>query len=64
MQQSQFPAGGFLRLDQVLQLYPVSKSQWWHGVKTGIYPASIKLSPKVTVWRSSDIYKLIEEAGK
>jgi prophage regulatory protein len=64
MQDHQFPNGGLLRLEQVLQLYPVSKSQWWHGVKTGIYPASIKLSPKVTAWRASDIRKLIDEAGK
>jgi prophage regulatory protein len=64
MQQNQFMEGGFLRLEQVLQLFPVSKSQWWHGVKTGLYPASVKLSPRITVWRASDIRKLIEEAGK
>ena len=47
------------RLPTVLAHVPVSKSEWWHGIKTGRYPAGIKLSPRVTAWRSSDIRSLI-----
>ena len=47
------------RLPTVLAHFPVSKSEWWHGIKTGRYPAGIKLSPRITAWRSSDIRSLI-----
>ena len=47
------------RLPTVLAHVPVSKSEWWRGIKTGRYPAGIKLSPRVTAWRSSDIRSLI-----
>jgi prophage regulatory protein len=47
-----------LRLPEVLERIPVSKSTWWSGVKKGIFPKSIKLSPRVTVWREEDIDSL------
>jgi predicted DNA-binding transcriptional regulator AlpA len=37
----------------------VSKSTWWAGVKSGRYPASVKLGPRITAWRVEDIRKLI-----
>ena len=52
--------GGLLRVDQVLQFIPVSRSNWWAGVKSGRYPKPIKLSERVTCWRSSDIRALID----
>ena len=55
------PITGFLRLPDVLKLYPVSKSTWWAGVKDGRYPKPIKLGPKITAWRSQDIINLIEQ---
>ncbi|MDY0326448.1 MAG: AlpA family phage regulatory protein [Candidatus Cloacimonadaceae bacterium] len=48
-----------LRLKQVLQRIPVSKSHWWAGCKSGKYPKPLKLSERITVWRKSDIDKLI-----
>ena len=51
---------GLLRLPQVLELFPVSKSTWWAGVKAGRYPAPVKPSRRTTAWRHSDILKLIE----
>ena len=42
----------------------ISRSGWWKGVKDGKYPPGIKLSPRVTVWKSSDIDSLIESLGK
>lgn len=56
------PANGLLRLPQVLDLYPVSRSGWWAGVKSGKYPAPVKLGPRTTAWRASDIKALIEAA--
>lgn len=48
-----------LRLPQVLQRVPVSRASWWNGVRDGRYPAAVKLSPRVTCWRKSDIDRLI-----
>ncbi len=64
------PATGFLRLAQIIgdpladppipAIIPVGKSTWWAGVKSGRYPASVKLSPRCTAWRVEDIRALIE----
>jgi predicted DNA-binding transcriptional regulator AlpA len=50
---------GFLRLPQVLALIPVSKSAWWAGVKSGRNPRPIKLGPRTSAWRVSDIMALL-----
>jgi len=42
----------------------VSKSAWYAGCAAGRYPAPIKLGPKVTVWRYSDVVALIERAAE
>ncbi len=55
---------GYLRLPEVLKLYPVSKSSWWAGIKAGRYPKSVKLGPRTTAWRIEDIKSLILEAAK
>lgn len=53
------PAEGYVRLPQVLAVFPVSRSTFLAGVKSGRYPPSIKLGPRTTAWRVSDIRKLI-----
>ena len=61
-----FPETGLLRLSSILAPrgpIPVSKSTWWAGVKTGVYPAPIKLGPRITAWRIEDIRALIERGG-
>lgn len=52
-----------LRLNQVLDKVPISRSHWWRGVAAGNYPAPIKLSPRVTAWFESDIDALIDRLG-
>ena len=47
-----------LRLKQVLEIIPVSKSSWWAGVRDGKYPASVKYG-RSTFWLNSDIRALI-----
>lgn len=53
------PETGFVRLPDILKIYPVSKSHWWAGVKDGKYPKPVKLGPKITAWRVEDIRDLI-----
>jgi prophage regulatory protein len=51
----------YLRLPQVLEIFPISKSSWWAGVASGKYPKSVKLGPRTTAWRSEDIRALLDE---
>jgi predicted DNA-binding transcriptional regulator AlpA len=44
-----------LRLPQVLVLIPISRSAWWAGVKSGKYPKPVKLGPRTSAWRYTDI---------
>jgi hypothetical protein len=63
------PAGGFLRLRDIIGdrrsgergLLPMSSSTWWAGCKSGRYPRPIKLGPKMTAWRNEDIKALLNQ---
>lgn len=63
MNKTILPETGFVRLSQILKVFPVSKSTWWQGVKDGRYPQSVKLSKKITAWRAEDIHELIAKYG-
>ena len=55
------PETGFVRLSQFIpSIIPVSKSTWWQGVKEGRFPQPVKLGPRTTAWRVTDIRALIE----
>ena len=58
------PTSGFLRLPQILAIFPISKSAWWEGCRTGRYPKPIKLGPRTTVWRAEDIRAFIERVSQ
>jgi predicted DNA-binding transcriptional regulator AlpA len=58
--QNQIKEEGFLRLPEVLKRFPVSRSSWWAGVKSGKFPKSVKIGPRTTAWRRSDIESLIQ----
>lgn len=57
------PTTGFLRLPQILALFPISKSAWWEGCKSGRFPKPVKLGPRTTVWRAEDVRALIERVN-
>lgn len=57
--QTQLPQQGFVRLPTILSFFPVSKSTWWAGVKTGKYPQSVKHGGS-TFWKAEDINNLID----
>lgn len=60
---TQIPSTGFLRLSQIMEFIPISKSAWWDGCRTGRFPKSVKLGPRITVWRAEEIKAFIENAG-
>ena len=55
------PNNALLRLPQVLALIPVSRSAWWAGCKSGRYPKPVKLGPRTTARRATDIAALLEK---
>jgi predicted DNA-binding transcriptional regulator AlpA len=73
--QFSLPETGFVRLSQIVgtpgdpeadppkpaipAIIPISKSTWWNGVRTGRFPAPVKLGPRTTCWRVEDIRALI-----
>lgn len=69
---TRLPDTGFVRLPQIIgngksdpplpALFPVSRTTWWAGVKSGRYPQPVKLGPRITAWRVEDIRRLIDES--
>lgn len=57
------PNTGFLRLPQVLAVFPVSRSTWYAGCKAGVYPKPYKIGARCTAWRAEDIRALIAVFG-
>lgn len=52
-----------LRLSSILAPdgpIPVSRSTWWAKVRSGEYPAPVKISTRITCWREDDIERLLE----
>ena len=58
------PETGLLRLPEVLVRFPISRSAWYAGIKTGKYPKGIKLSERTVAWSAEDIRQLISEVSK
>lgn len=58
------PVTGFVRLADLRQIIPLSDSSIWRRVKAGTFPAPLKLSPRVTVWRSEAIRQWLDEQGQ
>jgi predicted DNA-binding transcriptional regulator AlpA len=50
-----------LRLPEVLAIFPISKSAWWAGCKSGRYPRPVKIGARTSAWRGSDIIALREK---
>ena len=50
-----------LRITDVISVTGLAKSTIWLYVKDGKFPKQIKLSPRVSVWKLSDIEQWINE---
>lgn len=49
------PSTGFVRQRLLLRFVPFSKSTLWRRVKTGDFPAPVKLSSGITAWKAEDV---------
>lgn len=54
----------FLRIDDVMSLTGLAKSTIWLWVKEGKLPQPIKLSPRVTVWKLTEIEEWLTDKTK
>jgi len=54
------PTRPLLKLPEVLTALPVSRSSWYAGMRSGLYPQPVKLGAKSVAWKRSDIDRLIE----
>jgi len=64
--QASLPDAGLVRLSAILAPrgpIPVSRSTRWAGVKSGRFPAPIKVGQRITAWRVEEIRRLIEGGG-
>jgi predicted DNA-binding transcriptional regulator AlpA len=48
-----------VRLPQLLAAIPVAPSTIWKYIQEGMFPRPLKLSPRVTVWRTSEVREWI-----
>lgn len=44
---------------EIIGVIPCSRSSWWAGVKSGRFPAPVKLGPRTTCWSVAAIRELI-----
>ncbi|WP_287700464.1 AlpA family phage regulatory protein [Desulfovibrio sp.] len=50
-----FPSEGFVRLHQVLQMFPFSRTTLWRKVKAGQFPEPHKLGPRTSAWDVNEL---------
>lgn len=53
-----------LRLPTVLERTGSCRSTWWRWVKDGHAPSPVKVGPRTTAWRESDIDAFIASLPK
>lgn len=71
LQPATLPREGYVRLWHIVGdkkkgmqgLFPVSRSSFLAGVKSGLYPAPVKVGARMTAWRVEDIAALVEKFG-
>lgn len=60
---STLPTEGFVKLDVVLHHLPYKKTQWYGGIRDGVFPKSYPVphTGRGVCWDVDDIRKVIEE---
>ena len=55
------PEVGYIRLKEILEIIPVSKSTWYKGIAEGRYPKPTKrFGPRIAAWDIRDIRALLD----
>jgi predicted DNA-binding transcriptional regulator AlpA len=64
LEKTSLPEIGFVRIKEILKIFPIGKSTWWDGIKEGRFPKPVKLGEITSAWRVEDIRALIENPPK
>lgn len=62
---SQLERNKCFRLSEIIGpngILPISRSTFYAKIKAGEIPKPIKLGPRISAWRATDIYALIDNA--
>ncbi len=59
IEKSLLPEVGFIRLKEILKIFPMGKSTVWQKVRDGNFPKPVKISERITVWKVEDIRAFI-----
>lgn len=57
------PETGFVRLPQILAVFPISRSSWYAGIQTGRFPRPHRLGPRTSAWAVHEIRALMADAS-
>ncbi|MBB5866194.1 AlpA family phage regulatory protein [Xanthomonas sp. 3058] len=57
------PDSALIRQPAVLSIIPLGRSTMWARVKSGEFPAPIKVSPGITAWRLGDVRRWLDEVA-
>lgn len=53
--------GGYIRQSQLIPHFlPFSPATLWRKVKNGSFPKPVKLSDRITAWRTEDVQEWLE----
>jgi prophage regulatory protein len=44
-------------------IIPVSRTSWYEGIRIGIYPKPIRLGRRTSVWRMSDLMRVVQKGA-
>ncbi len=44
-------------------LLSIGATSWWNGVRSKKYPQPVKLGPRTTAWRLSDVLAIIRQGA-
>ena len=57
----ELPREGYVKLRQVLTVIPVSKSSWYRGIESGIYPKPVKLGKRSVGWDVIEVRRCMKD---
>lgn len=61
---TEMPKAGYIRQALLIPgILPVSPATLWRWVSIGKFPKPVKISPRITAWRVTDIIRWLESQG-
>jgi predicted DNA-binding transcriptional regulator AlpA len=61
------PTDALVRIGKIVGpngLIPISRSSFYQGIRDGIYPKAVRLGKRTSVWRMSELMRVIEREAE